>query len=110
MEQIKAQRSPKHCCIKFWGKDLKLVDFELIDQFVASVKPDDIYAGFTLLDLEQMWQVLTNLDPDNLTRVITPRGEVIEWLWTDKNGKETKTTYPFSAGGIMTIMNDEFFA
>lgn len=110
IEQIKAQRTADHCCIKSWGEDHKLVDFELIDSFIARTRENDTFTGFELLDLEQMWQALTNLDPDNLTRLKTEKGEMIVWLWRDNCGKEIRNAYPFSAEGIMTIMNDELFA
>ena len=108
--QVQGQRSTFHCCIKSWGKDHKLVDFELIDRFIDRAKEDDTFDGFELLDLEQMWHVLTELDPDNLQRVQTKDGEMIEWVWRDRAGREVRTRYPFSADGIMTIMNDELFA
>jgi hypothetical protein len=108
--QVQGQRSAGHCCIKSWGKDHKLIDFELIDRFIARTKADDAFDGFELLDLEQMWRVLTELDPDSLMRVQTEGGEMIEWVWHDRNGREVRNRYPFSAEGIMTIMNDELFA
>ncbi len=108
--QVQGQRSTAHCCIKSWGKDRKLVDFELIDQFIARAKGEDAFDGFELLDLEQMWRVLTELDPDNLQRVQTRDGEIIEWVWRDRDGREARNRYPFSAEGIMSIMNDELFA
>ncbi|KAF0216287.1 MAG: hypothetical protein FD174_3741 [Geobacteraceae bacterium] len=110
MRQIEAQRNANHCCIKWWREEKDFVDFELIDRFIEQVKPDDIVDGFALLDLEQMWKVLTNLDPDKLMRVKKGDGEVIEWVWSDRDGKEKTSIYPFTPEGIMTILNDEFFA
>jgi hypothetical protein len=109
-EQIRVQRSGEHCCIKSWVDDHRIVDFNSIEQFLEQAKADDMVEGFELLTLEQMWEALIALDPDNLVRVATPAGETIRWLWTDKNGKEIEQTFPFSPEGIMTIMNDEFFS
>lgn len=109
IERIRSERSAGHCCVKSWRDNHKIVDFELIDKYLEQGGVDTI-EGYELLDLEQLWEALTALDPDNLKRVSTAEGEVIEWLWTDRNGMERKNAYPFSPEGIMTIMNDEFFA
>lgn len=110
VEQIKAQRSADHCCVKSWRNDHKFVDFEFVDRFIEQVKTADTFEGFELLSLDQMWEALTSLDPDNLLRVRRGNNELIEWVWTDKDGRQMKNTYPFSPEGIMTIMNDELFA
>ena len=109
-ERIRAQRTTAHCCVKSWGADHKLVDFELIEPFMKKLRGEDAFEGFELLDLEQLWEALAELDPDKLTREKTAAGEAISWVWTDQSGKEIKTTFPFSPEGIMTIMNDEFFS
>lgn len=110
LEQMRAQRNANHCCIKWWRKEKDFVDFELIDSFVKQVKPDDIIDGFKLLDLEQMWEALLDLDPDKLVRVKKGDQELIEWVWHDKAGMEQTSIYPFTPQGIITILNDEFFA
>jgi hypothetical protein len=110
IEQIAAQRKEQHCFINTWGAGHKFVDFDLIDRFVRKSGTDDVFAGFELLDIEQMWQTLLELDPDKLLRVKSGTGEVIEWEWQDSAGTAKKTTYPFSPEGVMTIIDDEFFA
>jgi len=110
IEQIVAQRREGHCFIKTWGTGHKLVDFELIDRFMQQAGAGDRIEGFELLDIEQMWQILIDLDPDRLIRVKREESEVIEWIWSDSDGTERKTVYPFSPEGIMTIIDDEFFA
>jgi hypothetical protein len=110
VDRIAAQRREEHCFIKSWGTGHKFVDFDLIDRFLQKAGPDDPIEGFELLDIEQMWQVLIELDPDKLARVRRGDGEVIEWVWRDRDGTEKKRVYPFSPEGIMTIIDDEFFA
>jgi hypothetical protein len=110
ISQISKHRSTKHCCIKAWGEDPKLVDYETIDRFIDRLAENPGYAGFVLLDLEQFWEVLTDLDPDKLSRVKEGNSEFIEWLWTDATGREKTNRYPFTAEGIMSIMNEEFFS
>lgn len=107
--QIAVQRRAEHCFVKSWGVGHKFVDFDLIDRFIQKPGQEDAIEGFELLDIEQMWQILIDLDPDKLLRVKTGEGEVIEWDWVDSSGVEKKTFYPFSPEGIMTIIDDEFF-
>jgi len=110
IEQITTQRRNEHCFIKTWGVGNRFVDFDLIDRYVLKSGIDDSIAGFALLDIEQMWQILIDLDPDKLLRVKDGEKEVIEWEWRNSAGTEKKTVYPFSPIGIMTIIDDELFA
>ena len=110
INQIAAQRRGEHCFIKSWGSGHKFVDFDLIDRFIQKAGQGDQIEGFELLDIERMWQILIDLDPDRLIRVKGENSEIIEWMWSDSDGTEKKTVYPFSPEGIMTIIDDEFFA
>ena len=109
-EKIDLQRREEHCFIRFWNAGHTFIDFDLIDRFLGKLGANPTLEGFELLDIEQMWQILIDLDPDKLLRVKSGEGEVIEWLWKDSDGKEKKILYPFSPEGIMTIIDDDFFA
>lgn len=108
--QIVAQRGEHHHFIKTWESGHTFVDVELIDRFLQQCDGHGTIEGFELLDLEQTWQLLIELDPDNLQRVRKETGEVIEWEWRNGEGAIRKTVYPFTPAGIMTIIDDEFFA
>ncbi len=110
IEQITTQRTEEHCFIKSWGTGHKFADFDLIDRFIRKEGESGQIEGFELLGLEQMWQILIDLDPDKLTRVTRDDGEVIEWLWDTRDGSQKKRVFPFSPEGIMTIIDEEFFA
>lgn len=110
IEQISAQRQATQFFIKSWETGQTYVDFDLIERFISRQGQERPIEGFELLDMEQMWQALIELDPDRLQRVKRGEGEVIKWLWQDKSGAEKKTVYPFTPTGIMTIIDDEFFA
>jgi hypothetical protein len=109
IEQIASRRKEGDFFIKTWEAGHTFVDYDLIDRFIAKQGVSAI-EGFELLDMEQMWQALIDLDPDKLTRVKTATGEIIEWLWQGSDGMEKKTVYSFDPEGIMTIIDDEFFA
>ena len=110
IDQIVAQRRGEHCFIKFWEAGHTFVDFDLIERFISKRGQDSAIEGFELLDMEQMWQTLIELDPDKLIRVKSGEGEIIEWDWKESDGTEKRSVYPFTPEGIMTIIDDEFFA
>lgn len=110
ISQIGANRRVKDYFIKFYGTSHKLVDIDLIDNFVKTRDLSGEIDEYELLDLEQMWLALIDLDPDRLTRSGKGADEVIEWIWKDGNGTEKKTLFPFTPEGIMKIINDELFA
>jgi hypothetical protein len=108
-ERVEACRQPGHCFIKWWGEDEALVDYEILDSFLRKIETIDGAAGFELFDMEGIWQVLTELDPDPLTREPAAAGEIIRWVWKDQSGKEHVTTFPFTPEGVMELMESEFF-
>ncbi len=110
IEQITSQRRKEQCFIKTWETGNTFDDIDLIDRFIAGQGKEGAVEGFELLDLEQTWKTLIDLDPDKLNRVKKNGDEVIEWLWNDSHGVEQKTVYPFTPEGIMTIIDDELFA
>lgn len=110
IDQIITKRTPGQYFIKAWENGHTFVDIDLIERYLNRPDKDSPIEGFELLDMEQMWQTLIDLDPDKLTRVKRLEGEVIEWTWKDSHGKERTTTYPFTPEGIMSIIDDEFFA
>jgi hypothetical protein len=109
LERIKRSRLPAHCFIKWWGEDEALVDYELLDRFLAKEGKAAEAVGFELLSQEEMWRVLVDLDPDPLSRQQEGGREVIRWLWQDRQGKEHVTVFPFTPEGLMDLMESEFF-
>ncbi len=110
IEQITGAMRERRQFIKWWRRADDAVDFELIDRFIANIRPDEEVDGFELLDMEGMWEVLLSLDPDKLVRVRQDGTEVIQWMWQDPGGVERTSTYPFSPEGIMTLFDEELFA
>ncbi len=110
VEQVTGPMREGRQFIKWWRRADDVVDYDLIDRFVARARPDETVDGFELLDLEGMWEVLLSLDPDKLVRVRQDATEVIQWVWQDPAGVERTSTYPFSPEGIMTLFDEELFA
>jgi len=107
-EIIGARRQPADCFIKWWGEDAALVDYELIDGFLAKGDKVGEVVGFELLTLEAMWQVFIGLNPDRLSREREGDGEVIRWVWQDRQGRERVSTFPYTAEGLMELMESDF--
>jgi hypothetical protein len=108
-DKIANLRQPGHCFIKWWGEDESLVDYEILDSFLKRFNSVDGVNGIELFDMEGMWKVLTELDPDPLSREQENGVEVIRWGWKDRQDKEHVTTFPFTPEGIMELMESEFF-
>jgi len=107
-EKIGKERQPGDCFIKWWGDDEALVDYELLDRFLEKEASIGEVAGFELFDMDGMWGVITELDPDPLSRVREGDREIIRWAWYDRQGKEYVTTFPFTPEGVMELMESEF--
>lgn len=110
IDKIVAQRREGQFFVKSWEAGHSFVDFDLIDRFIGKEGTAAAIEGFELLDMEQMWRILIELDPDKLLRVKSGECEIIEWDWKKSDGTEKKSFYPFTPEGIMTIIDDEFFA
>jgi len=107
--KIGKSRQPGHCFIKWWGNDKSLVDYEILDNFLLKIDLIDEIQGFELFDLEGIWKILTELDPDPISRGLENGFEVIHWTWTDRQGKEHVTSFPFTPEGVLELMESEFF-
>ncbi len=107
-EKIGKDRQSGDCFIKWWGDDEALVDYELLDRFLAKGASIGEVAGFELFDLEGIWRVIAELDPDPLSRVLEGEREIIRWAWQDRQGTEQVTVFPFTPEGLMELMESEF--
>lgn len=108
--QVQARRNEGDCFVKWWRTADDLVDFELIDPFLAKVANGETVDGFELLDLEAMWRLFTNLNPDQVTRETGNGEEVILWKWQDGAGNEKVTSFPFTPVGLKALIDNDFFA
>lgn len=97
----------ERCFIKWWRKENDFVDYELLDTFLANVKPEHEFSGFELLTLEQMWQELRRREPRRVT-LGTRRGEkVIRWQHLAEDGTLREDVYPFDPPSLMNVFEGE---
>ena len=108
--QVQARRKEGDCFVKWWRQADDLVDFELIEPFLAKVASGQAVDGLELLDLEGMWRLFTELNPDQVTRTVQSGTEVIQWIWQDGQGHEKVNIYPFTPAGLKSLIDNDFFA
>lgn len=77
VKEIGTNRKSDQTFIKWCRKENDFADYELVDRFLASAGTSDEYAGYELLTMEQMWEVLKNMDPKGVSRGEKEGAEVI---------------------------------
>ncbi|HEX9874134.1 MAG TPA: hypothetical protein VGA43_07210 [Deferrimonas sp.] len=103
LRQVKENRNPRLCFIKWWRKEQDFLNFEEIDEFIQKARPDEEFEGYELLDMEQVWAFLRERELGNIHRETRTSGrEVIVW---NRPGKSQEC--PFNPASLMTILNVE---
>lgn len=107
LKEMRDAGKGERCFIKWWRKENDFVDYEMIDTFLANLKPDHEFAGFELLTVEQMWEELHRREPKRVT-LGQRRGEkVIRWQHVAEDGTLREEIFPFEAKSIMTVFDGE---
>lgn len=104
--EIAQRQNDSLCFIRWFRKENDFVDYELTERFLRTASVEKEYAGYELLDMEQMWAHVKNLAPKHLHRESRTRGgEVIVWERPEVQGSERTQTCPFIPDSLMTIFN-----
>ncbi|TLM65185.1 MAG: hypothetical protein FDZ69_10955 [Deltaproteobacteria bacterium] len=107
LKQMRHAGKDKRCFIKWWRKENDFVDYELVDTFLANLKPDHEFAGFELLTLEQMWQELHRREPRRVTVGQRHGEKVIRWQHMAEDGTMREEIFPFAPKAVMTVFDGE---
>jgi hypothetical protein len=107
LERLKAERKAEHKFIKWWRIENDFSDYELIDNFISRTNTDQEYAGYELLDMEDMWNVLKAHAPDRVNREERQHNDVIVWEHHTGKGDVKEEVCPFIPKSLMTIMDVE---
>ncbi len=106
VSQLQKERKADHHFIKWWRKENDFADYELIDNFLRDAKPDQEFAGFSLLTMDEMWRALKNMIPDQLDlEKRTRAGDVVVWTRSEKKGGKKIQECPFIPESLMTIFD-----
>ena len=93
--------------IKWWRSENDFTDYELFDNFVARAGSGHEFAGYELLDVDQMWDVLMRWKPTGLKRIRSDKGEKIKWQKKTADGRLEVQTCPLTPESIMYIFDYE---
>jgi len=107
LDRIETERKAHHKFIKWWRIENDFVDYELIDTFIGGVDRNQVFAGYELLDMEQMWNTLKTQAPERVNREARNQNEVIVWEHHTKQGDIKEEVCPFIPKSLMTIMDVE---
>jgi len=103
--EINRRKSESTRFIRWWRKENDFVDFELLNKFLDRLGHSEEFAGFELLDTEEMWQALMKACPSCARRENRSRGAVI--VWQAEGGRGDTVELPYTAESIMTIFDAE---
>lgn len=106
LEVMKKTRTNEHRFIKWWRCSEHISAIELLDAFLDRAKAGDNFDGFTLLDMEEMWLLLSRKLPGQLTRVIKGGYEVIVWERIDA-GRIIAVSAPFEPGSLISLFETD---
>jgi hypothetical protein len=101
VEQLQG-RSQDKCFIKWWRRENDFSDYELIENFLADVRPEQEFADYRLLSLEEMWAELQKVGADRVRREKRTKGEVIVW-----EGGGGSRECPFTGDSVLSIFDVE---
>jgi hypothetical protein len=93
--------------IKWWRKENDFVDIELIETFRDRVDGNDDFSGFELLDMEQLWAIVTRLCPGRVERQRIDAAEVIVWDRVTREGVKTSFRCSFAPEFLIQIFDVE---
>lgn len=107
LQQIKRQRTNKHCFVKWWRIEDDFLDYDLIERFIANASDTEM-AGFELLTMDDMWSEIKRIAGDRVTFKHDPSGGVgsVEWVYEGKSGVK-KQTCLYTPETLMTIFDVE---
>ena len=89
--------------IKWWRRENDFVDYELIEHFTRDVSEDQDFAGYELLDTEQMWQALQGQAGERVRREKRTQGEFL--LWEKEEGEVQEC--PFTPKNVIAVFDAE---
>ena len=107
VQAIEKGREEGMLFIHWWRKENDFSDYELCDSFVRNADSSHEIGGFDLLNLEQMWDVLTRWKPTGLKRYRSGRGEMIEWQRKGADGTLERETCALTPETVMYIFDYE---
>ncbi len=107
VQRLETECQEQHKFIKWWRIENDFVDYELIETFISTVDRNQVFAGYELLNMEQMWTLLKAQAPQRVQRKEREHKDVIVWEHHTRKGEVKEEVCPFIPQSLMTIMDVE---
>lgn len=104
--EIDRRRQDSSRFIRWWRKENDFVDFELLGDFLHRLQGNEDFAGFELLDRDEMWNVLIKFAANRVVRERRTHGDVIVWTHMDGQ-RQVVEELPCNDESIMAIFDVE---
>jgi hypothetical protein len=103
LKLMEDKRTRNHCCIKWWREKEGIVNIQLIE----TAKVGDQFDDFELLDIEDMWAIVTQKCLDKVMRTIFDDDEVIVWEQVDADGAKRHLSGKFVPEVLIKVFEAE---
>jgi len=103
IRNLRERSDVQNSFIKWWRRENDFADFELVEEFVKSNVGELEFAGYEVLSIEQMWELLLQQASDHVD--LSQKGGEKLLVWRRKDGETV--TRPYSAKTLMEIFDAE---
>ncbi len=107
VKKLSGLEAGERCFIKWWRRENDFVDYELVDSFIEHAGAEQEFAGYELLNLQQMWETLQSSTRGLVTREKRGQREVIVWTHREASGKDHTEVCNFTPQTVMAIFDVE---
>lgn len=108
VKEMRDTGGSKRCFIKWWRKENDFADYELVDTFLANLRPEDEFAGYELLTMDQMWVELRHRAPRRVELGRSHGTPVIRWQhMIPGEGTVREEILPYDAPSLMAVFEEE---
>lgn len=107
VRELERKKVGSDCFIHWRGVRGEAGDYDTVRSFRETTPPEREFAGYELLDLDEMWSMLEMLCPERISRETREEGEFIVWSHDSGAGEMVSEECPFGAEAVMTIFSIE---
>ncbi|MCM0080924.1 hypothetical protein L4X63_04910 [Geomonas sp. Red32] len=110
-KSVRTERSkyPDKIFIKWWRNEEDWIDFDLVARFLDTVDFGTDISGFSLIDQEEMWQVIEERAKGRATRVDRGDGNYVILYSPPEKAEmvERLPEYPYTPETLVKILDAE---
>ena len=106
-QQLLLVNRQEKCFIKWWRHQNEFAEIEEIEGFLACIDPDQEYAGYELLSMDDLWRELKRIEPRRILLGVERGRKVIRWQHRGQDGSMREDIYPYNANALMAVFEVE---